>query len=655
MILRVQSEHMTTRAGILTRILLVLLCVIKTAFAAGNEHIVVSFTDGTSAEEISAFTRDYNLKLVRHLAFKPGTFEFRPRADMDSQVLRELQDLPMVEKAYLPQRVYREPRSVDPFLSEQWYLDNYGQLGGCNEHDLNISTVVETGAGVVIAVVDDGLELDHPDLLDRTAGMSAYHYDYLDNDTDPTAGEHGTAIAGIAAATADNGIGIQGVAPAADLLGIRVLGTLVTGLEEANALGHQSQIVDISNNSWGVPDDSIYLDRPGELARLAMQAGVDSGRGGLGVNYVWSAGNGGADSNTNYDGYANSPYVIAVTATNDCGQETYYSEPGTNIMLNTPGSGWYTDVFTTDRTGVDGYNDGLGGWLGEPDDGDYTGTFGGTSASTPMVSGIIARMLEAKPQLSWRDVRRILIETVWRNDPSHTGWQLNAANYWFNPYYGFGRVDAAAAVDAARGWETGIDSQQASYPVTMQATTIPQSTGSPLHSSVDVAANYVLEDVSLSITSDHSDWSDLTVVLVSPSGTRSVLNTGQQEALMINLEANWQFSSLEFYGEPSVGTWALEVSDEEIGETGSLTAWELVVRGIVVASGQGDIAPLDAPDGRINIADALMALRIALGLQVVTDPTIITNADLAPEGNPDGVVSVADALMILRIALGLAA
>ncbi len=652
--LPLKSENLKAGTSILTCLLL--LCVTTAVFAVGNEHIVVTFRDGTAAAEISAFTRDHKLKLIRHLAFKPGTYEFSPGIDVDPQLLQELQALPFVDKAYLPQRQYREPRSIDPYLSEQWYLNNYSQQGGCSGHDLNISAVTEQGAGVVIAVVDDGLEVSHPDLLDRTADMTAYHYDYQENDTDPTAGEHGTAVAGVAAATANNGIGVRGVAPAADLLGIRLLGTWVTDLQEANALGHQSGIVDISNNSWGVPDGSDYLDLPGELAQLAMRAGVEGGRGGLGINYVWSGGNGGADSNSNHDGYANSSYVIAVTATNDCGQETYYSEPGSNIMLNTPGSDLYSDIFTTDRTGVNGYNNGLGNGPGKPDDGDYTGTFRGTSASAPMVSGVIARMLEARPQLSWRDVRRILIETVWRNDPDHSGWRANAANYWFNPYYGFGRLDATAAVAAAKNWETGIVSRQTRYPVVLQSTVIPQSGGSPLQTSVEVGVNHALEDVSVSVSSDHSDWSDLTIVLVSPSGTRSVLSAGQSGTQLINLQESWQFSSLAFYGESSVGNWTLELTDAEAGPTGSLTAWELIVRGAVTASGgRGDIAPLGAPDGRVNIADALAVLRIALGLEYLTDPTAISRVDVAPDGNPDGVVNIADALMILRIALGLVA
>lgn len=569
------------------------------------------------------------------------------------QVLHDLRAAPIVEWAYRPTQHLRVPRTPDPFLGEQWYLSNIGQSGGCSGNDLNLAGVAEKGSGAVIAIVDDGLELGHPDLIDRTRNMAAYHYDYQANEVDTSDGEHGTAVAGIAAATADNGIGIAGVAPLADLLGVRLLGGWITDLDEANALGHQQQIVDISNNSWGVPEDSAYLDRPSELAVAAMDAGVASGRGGLGILYVWSAGNGGADGNSNLDGYANSPYAIAVAATNECGRATYYSEPGTNILVNAPSSDWNVDVFSTDRTGAAGYNDGLG-WYGEPDDPDYTGTFGGTSASTPMVSGVVARMLQANPRLSWRDIRRILATSAFRNDPNHVAWRPNAAGYWYNPYYGFGRVDAAAAVAVARGWQTGIATLQVSYPVAMDPVTIPEPGVDILRSSVNVPVHYLLEDVALTLSSDHRDWSDLTVALVSPSGTRSVLSTGRPDGLLINESYAWRFSSQEFYGESAYGTWVLEVHDEQVGRSGRLLGWELSLNGVVMASGRGDIAPLGAVDGRVNVADALLALRIALHLELVTDPLVIANGDLAPEAGPDGVITIADALAILRIALGLA-
>jgi len=638
------------------KILTVLVCLPMFTFSVSandNAHIVVHFKDAVSADEISRFTQRHHLLLVRHLAFNPGTFEFQPKSAASIDVLSAVQQATIVERAYRPRKRYREKRVPDPYFSQQWHLLNTGQSGGCSGDDLNLQSVSEQGQDVVIAIVDDGVELSHPDLLTRTLAQTAYHYDYLLNDASPVAGEHGTAVAGLAAATADNGIGVRGVAPLTDLISVRLLGGFISDLDEANALGHYPQVVDVSNNSWGMPEDSAYLEGPGELLSAALSSGVEIGRQGLGVNYVWAGGNGGPASNSNFDGYANSSYVIAVAASDDCGELTYYSEPGANILVNAPSSSVYSSVFTTDISGLSGYNDGLD-IATDTSDNNYTAVFGGTSATAPMVSGVVALMLNANPQLSWRDVRRILAETAYQNDPGHFLWQQNAASFWFNPYYGFGRVDALAAVNAAKGWIAGVPSAQTQRNVVMNPfLQIPEPGVSALQDSVQVSEELTVEDVTLLLTSDHSDWSDLSITLISPSGTRSVLSPGEQGGLLINTQGSWQYLSMAFYGESSMGNWTLELSDVDAGQTGRLQGWGIRLNGITIIVGRGDIAPLGAPDGKVTIADALVVLRIALGLQTLPDASLLSVVDLAPDGNPDGVITLADALIILRIALGL--
>ena len=125
----------------------------------------------------------------------------------------------------------------------------------------------------------------------------------------------------------------------------------------------------------------------------------------------------------------------AVAAIDHDGRQSSYSEPGAPLLISAYSSGDTAGITTTDRSGADGY-----------DPGDYTNTFGGTSSSAPLVSGVIALMLEANPNLTYRDVQQILVRTAEMNDPLHFDWTSNAAGYDINHAYGFGAVDATAAV-----------------------------------------------------------------------------------------------------------------------------------------------------------------------------------------------------------------
>jgi subtilisin family serine protease len=130
-------------------------------------------------------------------------------------------------------------------------------------------------------------------------------------------------------------------------------------------------------------DNEGFLVGPGSLALDALQSGVQNGRSGLGSIYAWAGGNGnlGGD-NSNYDGYANSRYAIAVAASDDDGFQSSYSEPGANLLVNAPSGGDSPDITTTDLMGSDGASTG-----------NYRNDFGGMSSATPLVSGIVALML----------------------------------------------------------------------------------------------------------------------------------------------------------------------------------------------------------------------------------------------------------------------
>jgi len=252
----------------------------------------------------------------------------------------------------------------DALFPQQWHLSNDGsQALTVAGEDANVTPVWENylGSGIVVSVIDDGLEYTHPDLEDRY--RPDLSFDYNDNEPDPLANpfseHHGTAVSGVIAATQNNSIGVTGAAPLSDLAFVRLLGASTSDLQDATALNHALADVDVYNNSWG-PVDSGQLNalgQPGPLAAAALENGILNGRDGLGVVYVWAGGNGAqADDNVNYDRYANSRHTIAVGAVGADGLQSPYSEPGAPLLVVAPSSNDNLGITTTDIFDVLGYS-----------------------------------------------------------------------------------------------------------------------------------------------------------------------------------------------------------------------------------------------------------------------------------------------------------
>lgn len=456
----------------------------------------------------------------------------------------------------------------DPLFENQWHFENTGQGNGLAGADINVVPVWQqgiTGNGVVTAVVDDGLEIRHEDLVDNIAqGLS---WDYVGNDNDPTGGAHGTSVAGVIGATGNNLTGVVGTAPNSRVFGLRLLGA-GSDSNEADALSYRLDVTDLSNNSWGPRDDGRGLYGPSPLAEAALLDGISNGRNGKGTVYCWAAGNGGDNDNSNYDGYANSRYTLAFTASTNQGTRAYYAEKGANILANVPSSGGTLGITTTDRSGSDGYNSG-----------NYTDQFGGTSSASPLACGVVALMLEANPNLTWRDVQAIIAATAAKNDPSDSDWFENAAGYHINHKYGFGRVDADAAIEAAKTW-TNLGTLIQTHASATPNIAIPDNNATGVSSVISITEPLNVETVEVVFTAnDHHRWGDLEIKLISPSGTESILaelhNSGADTAHY----DHWTFSSLRHFGEISAGNWTLTVTDRAFGDAGTLKAWEINIYG----------------------------------------------------------------------------
>ncbi len=459
----------------------------------------------------------------------------------------------------------------DAKFGDQWHLQNTGQTGGNAGEDANITTAWDDyrGNGVVIGIVDDGVDWNHADLDNYYE--DTLDYDYCNNDGDPTPSYydgHGTSAAGVAAAAGNNTIGVSGAAPRAGLAGLLLIACSTTDVRESNSLSHERQNIDIYSNSWGPSDNGKTVEAPGPLMLAAFEDDVAQGRGGLGNIITWAAGNGlDDDDNSNYDGYANSRNTIAVTAVTHYGVQSWYAEPGANILVAAPSDGNGEGITTTDIEGGGGYNNG-----------DYNDDFGGTSSATPLVSGVIALILEANPNLTYRDVEHIIANSARKNDAGDSSWNVNGAGHDVSHKYGFGVIDASAAVDLAETWvnvEPVINYQSGLIDIADRQ--IPDNSAPGISETAQVPDSIKIEHVEVIVDIDHSYRGDLEIILTSPAGTQSILSEKHEDNG--NDWNNWMFTSVHHWDEDSFGEWTLSIEDQGNGDTGTLLDWELNIYG----------------------------------------------------------------------------
>jgi subtilisin-like proprotein convertase family protein len=480
----------------------------------------------------------------------------------------------------------------DPLFPNQWHLYKQNDLWGTGYVDINVMPAWSRGLfgeGVTVAVIDDGVELNHEDLRANTA--AALSWDYNSNDPNPSHNRHGTAVAGLIGAAAGNGIGVMGVAPEVTLVGIRAEN--VTDYEEALALNHRLAEIDIYNNSWGPEDDGTTLEGPGPLTRAALEKGVTEGRDGKGVIYCWAGGNGGDNGdNSNFDGYSNSRYTLAFGAHSDLGFHPWYSELGANLIATAPSHGGFESITTTDRTGSFGYSS----------SGNYTSDFGGTSAATPIGCGITALMLEANPGLGWRDVHYIIAASAYKIDQSDIDWVDNGAGYPVNHKYGFGAVDADTATAMAEHWtKLGAEISVSNSREVNRG--IPDGDRNGIDSSFTIDRDIYVESVEVEFSApDHPYWGDLRITLTSPSGTKSVLAPGHESGRYSDFYENWTFLSKRHLGENGRGTWTLNVADISSDDSGSLTSWGLTLFG----TEQPPLIPSTAGNSDLQLTGSLV-------------------------------------------------
>ena len=470
-------------------------------------------------------------------------------------------------------RITQSYEISDPLYDKQWYLHK--------DSGINVSTVWKAyqGSDINIAVVDSGIEALHPDLAENVDLTHSFRYSDGSFDPTPTADEfsdpfvdapHGTAVAGIIAAS-QNDIGISGVAPKANLIGLNVFSRPDDSAFE-DAMLYPN--IDISSNSWGadlsfgLDDDLVVLDAI--ISKMLTDP----------IIYTFAAGN--EASNSGFSSILNSRYTLVIGATTEEKKVAPYSNHGANILCVAPGGDEEKNspkIITTDLIGnVYGYDiQGDHFDIFENVEYDYTDNFNGTSAAVPMVSGVIALMLEANSKLSYRDLKYIFAHSSKKVDENHTSWIKNSADLWVSNYYGFGLVNAEQAVKLAKSFQTLPTELTVQRSLKDLNISIKDNDKKGVNILLNIDDNLTVEYAELEINTDHSYSGDLKITLTSPSGTNSILADGG--TITEDLYNPWTFGTVGFMDEQSSGKWMLHISDISENDIGVLSSVKLILYG----------------------------------------------------------------------------
>ncbi len=442
-------------------------------------EVVVRVTGETSREALESLCGTMGLQLLRPMPFTTREYVLEALGSDAGAVfaaVRTLNEKEFIEWAWPNLILYRDPEPVevfggslsastaepttdvtdsdtfmepnDPFFPDQWHLHNTGQTGGTPGADINALAAWEITTGdpnIVVAVIDTGVDMNHPDLV----AALVPGYDFWDDDDWPqplpTPGDaHGTMCAGMIGAQGDNGIGVVGVAWNCKIMPIRIdawgdtpsdEAAIATALRWAAVNG-----ADIISNSWGflVPLPIIH-----SAIKDISQSEGEMGRDGKGCTVVSAGGNEGIGS---FYWPASYPEVITVGGTNVWDERVSYSNYGPELDIVAPsGSEPFSEeaiprlIWTTDISGPLGWNAYPGGGSYFPYPFGHIYDYGinfGTSFAVPQVAGVAALILSIEPDLTNEEVRYFLTRSAKDlGDPGK------------DDYYGWGRLDARAALD----------------------------------------------------------------------------------------------------------------------------------------------------------------------------------------------------------------
>jgi len=457
----------------------------------------------------------------------------------------------------------------DRYFKKEWYIKSTGQIvnrsniSSVEGNDLGLMEVYHNfmgynnGKPIGVQIVDFGVDINHEDLKDNISLKDSFNGGKI-GDPSPQntyiGQTHGTKIAGIVAARAFNGKGVRGVAPFAKIAGSNWLNN--QNLDDLEQVWLGGDVV-VSNNSWGTyyNSDTIYE----KIMKKAQEL-----REGRGRAFVFAAGNDRSyNGDTNLQYIENNRFAIAVAALGVDDTYAPYSTPGANIFISAYGGSISAydgpTIVTTTVSGkaIDTYD--------SDNQKNYTYSMSGTSAAAPMVSGAIALINEACPNLKMRDIKYLIATNAKLIDNNNSSWVRNGAGVDFSVDYGFGKIDTKAVIDACRS-SYEILSKEISTQADIKYNEVLNDAS--IVKDIDIKDDITIEQVELTIDINSTNASDYKVYLVSPSGTKIKMLRGGSicgDSMFIPT-CNWmnggfRVTTPAFIDENSNGTWRVEIDN----------------------------------------------------------------------------------------------
>lgn len=541
-----------------------------------TENLFIKFDDEAEASTCEEVCRRYNLNIKRQLEYARNAYFVSAPTNTGLAVFdlaQRLLDEESVELCH-PELV-REFRKRQVF-PQQWHLKETTVNGKAINAHANVEAAwkLSDGTGVTIAIVDDGVDIDHEEFRSSGKIVAPRDVTYKTNNPRPTNSDnHGTACAGVACG--DGNFGASGVAPKAKLMPIRFVSALGSQ-DEADAFIWAAQNgADVISCSWGPPDGVWWEPTdPGhkqkvplpDSTRLAMDYAFTKGRNGKGCVILFAAGNG--SESVDNDGYASYAKIIAVAACNDYGTRSAYSDYGNAVWCAFPSNNGYASqtpgIWTTDRSGRAGYNSG-NTQQGDAA-GNYTNSFGGTSSACPGVAGVVALILSRNPNLRWDEVKDILKRSCDRIDPSGGSYDANG----HSSFYGYGRVNALKAVELA------LPAQPDPVSIFKAVQDVPINDMQTSTLGLAIANTDPIKSIKVEVDIEHTYIGDLIVTLIPPteSGVLPIILHNRLGGATDNIKKTYdtintsELANLK--GKIPQGNWTLEVADKAQADTGKI-------------------------------------------------------------------------------------
>src|SRR5215212_2082792 len=411
-----------------------------------TDEIVCKFKPMMTGDQIERLKDTYGLKTAQRIGFSENTYVLTVKPEAERNALAIASDLMeeghadfcypnWIESLPPRQRVVEVRHGIhptDPNLGLQWHLENTGLGGGTPGADIEATLAWQVTMGspaLILSVIDMGVDIAHNDLNGPGKIVSPIDLTVTPPDNNPLGASHGTQVAGMAVAIANNGCAGAGSAPNCRLMPIRVSDAVSTQVQFANAFRYAAD-----NGATAI---TCSLGPVGpwtmtDLLRAAIDYATTYGRNGQGCVYTQAVDN--ATNPINIDQVSAYERSIAVSRTTNM---DLYNGAATGIELDLCAPG--VNVFTISNT--------------TSSDTCTNATVTGTSFATPLTAGVDCLVLSVNPNLSWEEVRQILLDSADKIDAAANPYNPAPAGRppgTRNDRYGYGRVNANRAVQLAQ-------------------------------------------------------------------------------------------------------------------------------------------------------------------------------------------------------------